>query len=208
MSRTPFWLRPSSRPSGSPSSFVWERNIHNLTPLQASCSPACWMSEAASTAWRSCWPTPFRSVAWQPAGTQPSVFRSTTPGTPPQSGNAIPPSETSIPALRNVQRLRTSKSLTCDELNASLTLRSGAATMRLSSYGYVFEASKRSGRTSSPSSRSGSSSQLWSGEHDPIQDFREWTQRLRENDHALYQRMAGMRGDDHALHQRLSQVQR
>lgn len=166
------------------------------------------MSDDASIEWKSYSRPDFSYVAGLPGSRQHYIFKSKMLGTRSLYECAKVQSAMSTQVRRNVLRLRTSKSLTCDASNAQLSEPSPSAMRPSTPFGYSYAASRTFGRTSSPSSGSGSSSQAWNGETDPIQDFRDWAQRMRENDHAMYQRMAGMRGDDHALHQRLSQVQR
>ncbi len=181
----------------SPSIYEWVRNYHGLMQLRVSCWKHCWMSDAGWTEWKNYSRPRWNYVAWLPGSTLYAVFRSTTLGTRSLFVNGSQQFETNIQALKNVQRLRTSKSLTCDELNAWLTSTSGSAKKpsRQSVYGYADWGT--SGRISFLSCGRGNGKQrlideykpdpnvTWGSEKsDPLQDMRDFMERRRN---ALWQ---------------------
>lgn len=129
----------------SASSYEWVRNWCGLMYLRESCSRACWMSDAAWTEWRNYSLPRFNYVAWLPESTPFWIFRSATLGTLSLFSSASTRYEMSSLALKNVRRLRTSKSLTSDALNVELGRHSGCATTRWSSSGFDTEDWKASG---------------------------------------------------------------
>ncbi len=177
----------------SPSIYEWARNYHGLTPLRASCSTHCWMSDAAWTEWKNYSRPRWNYVAWLPGSTPHCVFKSMTLGTRSLFVSGSQQYETNIQALKNVQRLRTSKSLTCDDLNARLSCTSGSATRpsRQSVYGSADSAT--SGRISWLSCGRGNGKQRlideykaqaalpWDSEKsNPLQDIKDYLKRRRD----------------------------
>lgn len=96
------------------------RNYLGLMPLRENCSKHCWMSADASTEWKSYSRPRSNYVAWLPGTTPYAIFRSTTVGTRSLFVSANQQCEMSIQVQKSALRLRTSKSLTSDVLNASL----------------------------------------------------------------------------------------
>lgn len=96
------------------------RNYLGLMPLRANCWKHCWMSADASTEWKSYSRPQFNYVAWLPGTTPYSVFKSTTVGTRSLFVSASQQCEMSIQVQKSALRLRTSKSLTSDAVNARL----------------------------------------------------------------------------------------
>lgn len=165
----------------SPSVYEWVRNFHGLMPLRGSCWTHCWMSDAASTEWKSFSRPDWNYVAWLPGSTPHSVFKSMTLGTRSLFVSAKQQYEMNTQVLKNVQRLRILKCLTSDDLNARLTETSVSATKPSRAFVYGIVAPRIYGKTSLQLSRSVSSSQLWSAEgSDPIQDIVDWKRRMRE----------------------------
>ncbi len=188
------WLRRFATPfpitSMSPSAYEWVRNSLGLTLLRVNCWMHRWMSEDASIEWKNYSRPSWSYVAWLPEPRRHCVFRSTTLGTISLSGCAIAQSGTSIQVRRNVRRLSTSKSLICDDLNVKLTATPAFAMRQSSRSGFVSEVSRMFGRTSSPSSRSVSSSQLWSAENaDILQDVINFKKRMKEDHDAMLRNM-------------------
>lgn len=162
--------------------YAWARNSLGLMRLRESCSTPCWMSDGAWTEWKSCSPPPLLFALSPHENTRRSIFQSATTGTPPPSNNDSTASETNTPALKNVQRLRTSKSLTRDDLSVTLAASSVSATTPSRRSVYATPASPVSGKTSSPSFVSVNSNRLWTADgpgSDPIADVREWQKRMR-----------------------------
>lgn len=110
-----------------PSIYDMVRNWCGLTPLRGRCSKACWMSDAAWTEWKSYSRPRYNYVAWLPESTPFSIFKSARLGTRSLFNSANTQSEMSSLALKNVQRLRISKSLTCDDLSVRLASSSPTA---------------------------------------------------------------------------------
>lgn len=160
--------------------YEWVRNYHGLMPLRDSCSMHCWMSDAGWTEWKNYSQPHCNYVAWLPGSTRWRVFKSTTLGTLSLYDSAPVRSGMNTLVRKNVQQLRISKSLTCDELSVSLMQISESAKKPSRASVYGTGAYRTSDRTSSPSSKSVSSSHLWTGEHDPIQDMRDWMQDIKE----------------------------
>lgn len=177
--RIPPFKRSSLDIVTTPSVYEWVRNYHGLMPLRANCWRHCWMSDSASTEWKSYSRPRYNYVAWLPGSTQHYVFKSTTLGTRSLYVSAKQQYEMSTQVQKSALRLRISKSLTCDDLNARLTETSNYATTRWSPFVYAIVAPKGYGKTSLQLSRSGNSKQLWSGETDPIEDMKEF--RMRED---------------------------
>ncbi len=171
-----------------PSIYESLRNFLGLTPLRANCWTHCWMSDDASTEWKNYSLPRSNYVAWLPASMPYAVFRSTTLGMLSLFVSANQQYEMNTLRLRNVQRLRTSKSLTCDALKELLTSTPVSAMRRWSQFGFVSVGSRMFGRTSSLLSRSVSSSTAWSAENaDIIQDILDFKKRIKEeNDYGVW----------------------
>jgi hypothetical protein len=90
------------------------------------------MSDAAWTEWKTYSRARSSYGASFPGGTPYSVFKSMTLGTRSLFASGVQQHETSIQAQKSVQRLRISKSLTCDDWNERLTY-SCVSVMRQSS---------------------------------------------------------------------------
>jgi hypothetical protein len=146
--------------------YEWARNFLSVRPLRRTCSKACWMSDSAWTEWKSfSLPRP-EFVAWRPDST-PSVESSlTTLGIKLRPRPGSQQYETNTAALKNVQQLRISKSLTCDELRDELTLLPETAwTPSLSSV-FATTASRGFGKTFLRSSVLDSSRPPWIGDRE------------------------------------------
>lgn len=159
------WLRAFETPwlalSSSPSIYEWARNCFGLIPVRANCSKPCWMSDAASTEWKSYSRPHYNYVAWLPGSRQLYVFKSATLGTSSLYESGRVQYEMSTQARKSVKRLSMSRSLTSDVWNERLTLTHVSAMRRLSRSDCVFEDSRRFVRTFSRWSRSGSLNQVW-----------------------------------------------
>ncbi len=179
--RIPAFKNSSDAASRSPSIYEWARNIHGLMPLRASCSTACWMSGAASIEWKSYSRSHYNYVAWLPESTPHAIFRLPMLGTRSLLNSAAMVSGMSTQVRKNVQRLRTSKFLTCDVLSAQLEKSSPCAMKPSRRFVYGIEVAKGFGKTSLQSFVSANSSRLWSDEgSDPIDDVRRWQQLMLE----------------------------
>lgn len=158
------------------------RNFHGLMPLLASCSTYCWLSGATSTEWKNYSLPRYNYVAWQFGSMPFSVFRSTMLGTRSLFASGQEQSEMSIRVRKSAQRLRISKFLTCDVLNAQLSEKSVSAMRRWSLFDFAIRVPRSYGKTSSLSSASVSSNPLWNAEgSDPIADLKKWKEEVRRD---------------------------
>jgi hypothetical protein len=170
-------------------SYEWVRNCLGLMPLRMSCSTACWMSDAAWTEWKNYSRPRYDYVAWLPESTHYAVFRSRTLGIVSLFSSAAVRSGMSSQVQKNVQRLRISKSLTCDALSVRLDSTRGSVMRQSRHFDYGYAGYPTFDKTSRQSSRSDSSSQAWTVEpslpwsdsrSDPIQDMRDMVTLIRE----------------------------
>lgn len=180
----PIWEPHSTDTPPRSRDYVWRLISHDLMPLRGRCLTFCSTYAGSWTAWKSCWVMLCKSEPWLGDEQWRSHTRLTTLGMPPQSGREMLLFAMNTPALESVQRLRTSKYLTCVGLRELLTASPVAAMRRWSSFGYAIEASRGSGKTSCRSFEHGNGNQLWSADHapEPIQDIREWQRRMRERE--------------------------
>lgn len=157
---------------GKLSNYEWMRNFHSVQPLRWYCSNACWLSDSAWTEWKSfSLPRP-EFVAWLPDSTPPAESWQMMLGIKPQPWHGNRQYETNTAVQKNVQQLRISKSLICDELREKLTtLPASAWTPSLSSV-FVTTASRAFGKTSWQSSALDSSRPRWIGDQEIFEIFR------------------------------------
>jgi hypothetical protein len=134
----------------TPSGYEWGRNYLGLMPLRVSCPKACWLSERASTEWSHYSLPRFNYVAWLPGSIPLPIFRSATLGTRSLYVSASQQHEMSTQARKNVQQLQTSKCLTCDELNVTLSAGSICAMRLLIPSDCVIAGYRTFVRTASP----------------------------------------------------------
>lgn len=176
------WEICSTTTAPRSSSYGWVLSCQGLMPPHRICSTACWMYASALTGWRRSLEMYFDFEPHPPASTRQYAFRWTTLGTRLLYGSDPHQYETNTQALRNVRRLRISKYLTFDDLREQLTATPVAAMRRWSSYVFGTGGSRMSGKTSSRSSRPGSSNRAWTDSgSDPIQDVCDWISWWREN---------------------------
>ncbi len=182
------WIRErliSKRPCGvsptRPWLYEWERESPDLPAPRQTCSNACWMSDDAWTAWKNSTETLFDSEPQLSDYPQLAEFKSKTLSTRLLFACVLRLTATSTQARKNVRRLRISKSLTCAELREQLTERPVSAMRHRNSSSSAITGCRQSGKTSSLTYVYSSGKTLWTAENsDPIQDMRDWTARMKE----------------------------
>lgn len=137
----------------SQSLYEWVRRYQGLTQLRKHCSIVCWTSDSAWIEWKNSLVTPFEFGLSRIGSTPLVASWLTTLGMRWQFNNDSHLFETNTAVLKNVLRLRISKSLTCAGPSERLNNSHGYATRRWNSYVYDTEGWQMSVRTSSKSSR-------------------------------------------------------
>lgn len=162
-------------------SFVWRRLSHSLMPPRDTCSNFCLTADVDWTEWKNFSTWGYECDPQQLVVQQLAAMWLKMPGMPPPSRHEMLRRATNTPLLKNVQRLRTSTYLICDEQKERLTATPVSAMWRWNNSVYFYAGSKMSGKTFTHSSRPGNLNSPWTDEqHDPLRDVIEWDKRTRE----------------------------